>query len=627
MANLYHDQLSGSDLHDNKAYASTGTELSPASQASYDNRWTRQTRTISTAAPLSGGGDLSANRALTLPAATASQNGYLTSDDWTTFSAKGYRFESVVGPASSTGNDYTCTGTNDDVPIQAALNLVHAAGGGRIVLRNGVYTVRPELLRIYSDTILEGETRDKVIIQVTDNGTFSRVFRIDGTAQTYATNIQIRNLFISGALVYPLGQSPRSNTFGIACGYVENLVVEDVRFEQFEMGLSVNTGRRIWVNRTVDYTGSLTGGSKNLVQLLGVSEGAVTNCIHYGNDTALRIQGCHKLYLGNNKCYTSSIEIGNAQGFGYSDYIIVAGNYLEDAPVNLINFSDGADQVKSVLGYSAGVDNVIVQGNTFRLHSVANLSGVLGENFTTGTISSISNVTVHGNDFLCDTPVTIKQSGVSTMANNGRAINWSITGNTFADFTGASVSIVSGIDVSVHDNKLLHFNRGAGLGQAYDRCAVAVRGTATYGSSYVSIKDNSMDGNATAFALAVYLDDPSLIDHIDIEGNNIRGVGGGGAQPIYMVNGKPSGVIRDNQGYATESSGIAAAAQGTTSITINHGLAMTPVLKDITVTPTNSLGNATKFWVSNPTSTQFNINVNADPGATTATFAWKAVAL
>lgn len=46
------------------------------------------TRTISTTAPLTGGGDLSINRTLSMPAATSSANGYLTSTDWSTFNGK-----------------------------------------------------------------------------------------------------------------------------------------------------------------------------------------------------------------------------------------------------------------------------------------------------------------------------------------------------------------------------------------------------------------------------------------------------------------------------------------------------------------------------------------------------------
>lgn len=83
-------------------------------------------------------------------------------------------------------------------------------------------------------------------------------------------------------------------------------------------------------------------------------------------------------------------------------------------------------------------------------------------------------------------------------------------------------------------------------------------------------------------------------------------------------------IVRNNIGFATEASGAATVANGTTTIVVNHGLAKTPALSNITVTPTNNLGTATKFWISTVTATQFTINVDADPGATTATFVWTA---
>ena len=46
------------------------------------------TRTISTTAPLTGGGDLSADRSLSIAQATNSVSGYLSSNDWSAFNAK-----------------------------------------------------------------------------------------------------------------------------------------------------------------------------------------------------------------------------------------------------------------------------------------------------------------------------------------------------------------------------------------------------------------------------------------------------------------------------------------------------------------------------------------------------------
>jgi len=47
------------------------------------------TRLINTTAPLQGGGDLSADRTLSITQASSTTNGYLSSTDWTTFNSKG----------------------------------------------------------------------------------------------------------------------------------------------------------------------------------------------------------------------------------------------------------------------------------------------------------------------------------------------------------------------------------------------------------------------------------------------------------------------------------------------------------------------------------------------------------
>lgn len=64
------------------------------------------TRTISTTAPLTGGGDLSADRTFAMPAATTSVNGYLTSTDWNTFNGKqasGSYITALTGDVTATG--------------------------------------------------------------------------------------------------------------------------------------------------------------------------------------------------------------------------------------------------------------------------------------------------------------------------------------------------------------------------------------------------------------------------------------------------------------------------------------------------------------------------------------------
>ena len=64
------------------------TEFLKANGTVDSTTYVSSTRTISTTTPLTGGGDLSANRTIAIPAATTSVSGYLTSTDWTTFNGK-----------------------------------------------------------------------------------------------------------------------------------------------------------------------------------------------------------------------------------------------------------------------------------------------------------------------------------------------------------------------------------------------------------------------------------------------------------------------------------------------------------------------------------------------------------
>ena len=68
--------------------AITGTLSSQTDLQSALNAKALKTTTISTNSPLSGGGDLSANRTLSISQASASVDGYLSSTDWNTFNSK-----------------------------------------------------------------------------------------------------------------------------------------------------------------------------------------------------------------------------------------------------------------------------------------------------------------------------------------------------------------------------------------------------------------------------------------------------------------------------------------------------------------------------------------------------------
>ncbi len=75
---------------------------------------------------------------------------------------------------------------------------------------------------------------------------------------------------------------------------------------------------------------------------------------------------------------------------------------------------------------------------------------------------------------------------------------------------------------------------------------------------------------------------------------------------------------------ASNSAGTATILSGNTSITVTHGLGITPVNHQLTATmlesPSNDPGN---IWIDTIGATQFKINCRSDPGASNLNFAWR----
>jgi hypothetical protein len=102
-----------------------------------------------------------------------------------------------------------------------------------------------------------------------------------------------------------------------------------------------------------------------------------------------------------------------------------------------------------------------------------------------------------------------------------------------------------------------------------------------------SIKDCDFTGNANAFSI-------------------VAPVGGTPGQTWF---------IEDNQGIVTASGGQATLTAGATTTTVTHGLAGTPRLQDIVLTPNSGAGSGVFFAVTSVTSSNFVITAQANPGA------------
>jgi len=144
------------------------------------------TRTITTTAPLTGGGDLSANRTLAITQATTSTNGYLSSTDWSSFNGKttspwAFRLSGrwytpstnalAIGSSLNVANSirYSPFIVERDITItQLGISVVTVAGTGNTA-RVGIYTNnastnQPLTRLVDSGTIaLDGATGQRIV--------------------------------------------------------------------------------------------------------------------------------------------------------------------------------------------------------------------------------------------------------------------------------------------------------------------------------------------------------------------------------------------------------------------------------------------------------------------------------
>lgn len=124
-AKWQHQMLHASQVDNDSAV--TGTHVDDALNT-LDTGKVNTTRSISTTAPLSGGGDLSANRTLSISQATTSTDGYVSSTDWNTFNNK--QAALVSGTNIKTVNSTSLLGSgNITTPIGIHAPLIPASGG------------------------------------------------------------------------------------------------------------------------------------------------------------------------------------------------------------------------------------------------------------------------------------------------------------------------------------------------------------------------------------------------------------------------------------------------------------------------------------------------------------------
>ena len=291
------------------------------------------TRTISTTTPLQGGGDLSADRTLSILQATSTQDGYLSSANWVTFNSKQNAL-SGTGIVKSTAGTISYL-TDNSSNWDTAFGWGNHASAGYLLSSTAATTYTPQ-----SRTLtINGTTYD-----LSANRSW--------TVTTGANSLDaLSDVVISGSLAYgDILQYTTSNQW-------ENVPLSALTSVGAANGLSFSTGNVILggtldLNTTINTYKSSTASQYSIAFTSGstafTSPGTAPFVI---TDTSANVTGKAALYVGANLNHAAVVE-------GKGAPTTTAPTYkYERTSANLLKNATIYSKAKQGLGLYAYVDS------------------------------------------------------------------------------------------------------------------------------------------------------------------------------------------------------------------------------------------------------------------------------
>lgn len=511
--------------------------------------------------------------------------------------------------------DFVCIGADDQIRIQSALDALNS--GESLCFSSGQYTVSAPVV-VPANTAIYGEG--------------------------YGTHVRTHE---------PDAQ------FGLQNGIInidtDNVVVSDMRLDGRWAGvtnggenrsscliLNENSSRcrlsRLWCHNATQH-GLAIDGSFHHISAIDVSSTARHGVSFGSGNVAPRLSHDHtlsQLSVRNIRNTEAAIEINDG-----AHRISITNVNVDGANHGVIVKDHGRvdESCHDIVVHGLTVKNVATAFEAYcdSMNSHYNLlvSGVTGEvSFVAfRLLGQLGYVSISEASLTCDRWMTLSVDDL-LWPKHVRVSNCKFTGNNptaFQSGTGNN-SVADVVEISnVHASNFGHYAfSAAGIGElTFENCrfvdnsqSTQKRGAIRLGGAVGKLRIAGCKlgrESKTDDLHGIRYESGASVAQATIIGNDVNA-------PVAFDTKQPDAnwIIANNQGYKTKAGGVATVASGNTSIVVTHGLDRTPAAKDISVTPTNSLGDAAKFWISSVGATQFTINVDTDPGATTATFAWSA---
>ena len=545
--------------------------------------------------------------------------GYITFSDGgiqSTAQATPATFVVCADDSQNTGRcDYVADGAGDQVEIQAAVDDLPADGGKIVLLEGNYYISSPVILR--SDLEISGMQGTTLHLTVRTN-----FFKWDeGKTDPDATvdelsDISIHDMEMDGHMELfsapSSGDADKGKASAIKIFNSSRIDLYNLYIHDMEASYAILLKGRVFPTFDSGATDAMI--HNNIFRDIGdVASAALNNGAAYSDHDSTIIQ--HNL--------AENIR-GNGMCIDVADEGIIHDNILKNVT------STGDEGYAIVTGYDA--DNITIAGNNISGAS-RGIANHIGGGTTSDNHVIINNVLRDSPDAI-DYAIKLQDSGHIVMGN--RITNWdadaiNLSGTTNSIISNNVISEIDagfgvGINVSTGvQNVTIENNTIYDLGTAAQK-GWGIRILADGDVTGIVIRNNRIyDSGAGVQGYGIFLQGVTATSEVQIEGNYLEGNIDAAFTPTSALSSTVKAIR--NRGFTTENSGTATVISGDTFVDVSHGLGTTPAISDIKVTPTNNLGSAAKFWISDVGASTFRINVDIDPGATTATFSWSVLIL
>ncbi|MCX6013464.1 MAG: right-handed parallel beta-helix repeat-containing protein [Chloroflexi bacterium] len=462
--------------------------------------------------------------------------------------------------------DYICDGTADDVEIQVAIDAVNTRGGGKVQLLEGTYNLAAEASVIMKSSVeLTGLGRGTVIKRT--SGAASVINDTTGVTDTIISNLTVDGNKSVTSIYYPCGIAMSNTKRGI----IDKVKIKNVIEDGIVIG---GTAQYIIIRDSFIVDNGIAGSDMGI------------EIAHGGED--ILIDGC--TVTGGTHHGISLHNHGTAEG-GATDgpHRVVINNCTlssnAGSGININGAVDALSQPQDIV-----ISNCIFNSNAF--------TGIIADTYTQRLL--ITQCVAYNN------------------------------GSSNDEYGGFNIKTAdsSVVDNLAYSNNKRNFYLKSNIVRGNRSLNAAHTGFYLSGTNAIIQGNYSIGSASWGYQLA---GTNCRVDHNIASSTNgfwIRSSNSGGFFENNITTGTTlndsiTTKLYKNSGYTTENSGTATITSGNTSTTVTHGLNIKPATSTIAVVPTNNLGSATKFWISNVATTTFQINTDVDPGVSTAIFNWQ----